>query len=146
VSRPLRSRRRRSADYLLLAGAWVVHAIVAAACAVVPFRAISKYFLQGRRTADGRRDAALDVERRIVWAVQTAAYYWPGSGSCLTEALTARWLLDRHGLESTLVFGVAPGPERSLSAHALLERSGRLLIGGDARGCHQPLSRARSRA
>lgn len=66
----------------------------------------------------------------IVWAVNAAARRVP-KATCLTQALSARVLLRWFGYEARLCLGVAHNNDRSLRAHAWLEREGRVVLGGD---------------
>jgi hypothetical protein len=65
----------------------------------------------------------------IVWAVESLSRRVPRA-SCLTQALSAQWLLRRHGYDSRLCLGVATGGSREFAAHAWLEMQGRVIIGG----------------
>ena len=66
-------------------------------------------------------------ETQIVWAVRLASRYIPRA-SCLPQALAAQILLSGAGLESRLHIGVAQAGR--FEAHAWVECSGRVLIGG----------------
>lgn len=61
---------------------------------------------------------------RLVWATAAAARHHLYPMRCLPKALALRWLLGRHGIESTLRIGVAR-QEDGLAAHAWVERQGR---------------------
>jgi hypothetical protein len=61
---------------------------------------------------------------RLVWATESAARHHLYSMRCLPKALCLRWLLGRHGVESTLRIGVARQDD-GLAAHAWVERQGR---------------------
>ena len=65
----------------------------------------------------------------IVWAVDAIARRMP-SASCLTQALSGKLLLAWFGHRSELCLGVAHADDRSLRAHAWLEREGRPVLGG----------------
>ena len=121
--------RQPRADRRLLVSAAVLHAFVAIGIRVLPFgwvrRALDRAATFGVPTRVGD-----DHEPRVVSAVRTTASLLPGA-TCLTEALVARYLLMRRGLETTLCFGVSrvrPGG-RPFDAHAWLERAGRGVIG-----------------
>jgi hypothetical protein len=66
---------------------------------------------------------------RVIWAVRTASALLPGS-TCLTQALAAKYQLERCGLNPQLHFGVAKEDGRLL-AHAWLQCDGEALIGGE---------------
>lgn len=64
---------------------------------------------------------------RIVWAGRAAARRMPFA-TCLSSALALQRLLARNGHDSELHIGVA-GSGGDFTAHAWLERDGRILIG-----------------
>lgn len=91
-------------------------------------------FARVRALADrltGQRSAVADdgAARAVRRAVDRAARTVPGS-VCLSQALTAEFLLRRAGCEARVSIGVAPdgGP---LAAHAWVESAG-VLVTGDA--------------
>jgi len=62
----------------------------------------------------------------------------PVGRSCLTEAVTAHWLLAFAGCRSVVRLGVASGSPMPL-ANAWLESNGRTMLGGDTAVRYQPL-------
>jgi hypothetical protein len=98
---------------------------------MVPFR-----WIKARVESTTGSGAQRDV-RQIVWAVRLGSRHVPGA-SCLTQALTARILLNRAGLENRIHIGVAFRAARStdeparrdFEAHAWVEHGGRVIIGG----------------
>jgi hypothetical protein len=66
------------------------------------------------------RQAALDVG----WAVTRIAAYFPSSAMCLAQALAARAMLRRRGIESILHIGVARSDSAPFEAHAWLDAAG----------------------
>ena len=83
------------------------------------------------------RESSLPADR-IAWTVTTAARHLPGGSTCLSRALTAQVLLTRQGHPSRLRVGVAGGGS-ILKAHAWLESSGRVILGGAGREAYVPL-------
>ena len=69
-------------------------------------------------------------QSRILWAVAAVNRRLFPSRPCLTQALTARYLLARRGIPSTFRIGVTRGEDQSLQAHAWLEQDGKVIIGG----------------
>ena len=63
-------------------------------------------------------------------AVERAGRVMPRAG-CLARAVAAEWLLRRDGHAADLSLGVALDNERRLMAHAWVESSGVIVIGGD---------------
>jgi hypothetical protein len=67
-----------------------------------------------------KRQAALDVG----WAVTRIGAYFPLSAMCLAQALAARAMLRRRGIDSIMHVGVARSQEAAFEAHAWLEAAG----------------------
>ena len=65
---------------------------------------------------------------QLVWAVRTTAAYIPGA-SCLTQALAAKYQLQRSGLCARIHIGVAKENGQFL-AHGSLECEGETVLGG----------------
>ncbi|MEM7116770.1 MAG: lasso peptide biosynthesis B2 protein [Chloroflexota bacterium] len=88
----------------------------------------------------GRLNAANDKEpsqqqmheiRQIQWAIRLWGKRLPWFTTCLTEAMTAKFLLSRRQIETSLFLGAAFNAERSLDAHAWL-RCGSVYVTGGA--------------
>ena len=78
-----------------------------------------------------RRRALRNISKaRVIWAVRTASAFIPGS-TCLTQALAAKYQLERFGLNTQLHFGVAKKEDGRLLAHAWLQCDGEAVIGGE---------------
>lgn len=109
-----------------------IMAVVRLALWVAPFRRIKRW---AERQSRARVSRARLSARQIAWAVKLASRYVPGA-SCLTQALTAQFLLNRAGVENHLHIGVAFGAadcdphRRSFEAHAWVEHEGTVLVGG----------------
>lgn len=88
-----------------------------------------------RSAGSARRPLPFD---RIAWAVEASARQIRAS-SCLTKALAAQALLNKHGYASQLVIGVARNEARRLEAHAWITCQDQVLIGGPEIGRYAPL-------
>lgn len=106
------------------AAVWVVG--TRAALAVLPWRRVSAAF---ERTAARPGPPDWDRARRVQWAVGSVARRLLPARPCLTQALVARELLRRQGVETALKIGAAREPEGSFRAHAWLEHRGRTVMG-----------------
>ena len=71
--------------------------------------------------------------RRVAWAVHRASGLTPWPSACLAQAITAKLLLRRYGIVSTLYLGAAFTEQRSLQAHAWL-RCGAIYVTGGQGG------------
>ena len=79
------------------------------------------------RVSQARTAAATDQSRRaeeIGWAVTRAARYVPFKAVCLPQAMAARVMLKRRGVESVMHFGTAKGRDKPIDAHAWLDAAG----------------------
>ena len=107
--------------------------VLAARCflVLVPFRKTVAFaaWLNSRFPARGPGDRErLD---RLSHLVSRASHFVPGA-TCLTQALTLKWMLMRRRVACQLRIGVAKDADGIFKAHAWLETaSQRVLIGGN---------------
>lgn len=78
-------------------------------------------------TPDHLPPEQLQVAGKVGWAVETAARHLPWRAVCLPQAVTAKTMLRRRGIDSTLYLGVSR--EEGLKAHAWL-RVGSFIVTG----------------
>lgn len=120
--------RLRWRDRALLAEALLVISLARLALVTLPFRQVVR--LAAIRPAKPRAD---DTHAHIIgrtrWAVRAVARRVPFRAMCLEQGLTARVLLRRRGVATTLHYGVAKDREGRLAAH-LWVRSGPLDVIG----------------
>ena len=64
------------------------------------------------------------LAEQIGWAVTRAARYVAFKAVCLPQAMAARVMLKRRGVQSVMHFGVAKDTEKPLDAHAWLDAAG----------------------
>lgn len=112
---------------LARAAAWVP--LTRAALLVVPWRRLSSAF----EAVPVRYNGAPNWEqaRAAVWAVEAVSRRALRDRPCLTQALVARHLLRRRGVETTLEIGAVRDGAGDVVAHAWLERDGRVVLGGE---------------
>jgi transglutaminase superfamily protein len=115
------SRGERS---LLLRTVLVVTFLRVALC-LVPFVWLKEYMALRAVRNPIRQDIPVE---RVVWAVRTAAAYIPRA-TCLTQALAAKYQLERSGRSGRIHIGVDKKDGQFL-AHAWLECEGETVIGG----------------
>jgi hypothetical protein len=99
--------------------------------AVLRFRRIAPRL--GRHMAESptQHDTSTTSQvARIGWAIETAARHLPWKPVCLPQAVTAQWMLRRHGIPSTLYLGIDPA--RGYDAHAWV-RVGTIIVTGGPR-------------
>jgi hypothetical protein len=73
--------------------------------------------------SDDKRDQAR-VAEEVGWAVTRAARHVPFSAVCLPQAMAARIMLKRRGVDSVLHFGARIGQDKPIDAHAWLDAAG----------------------
>jgi hypothetical protein len=114
------ARRRLLAEALL----WL--ALSRLALLVLPFRRVAAHLgdlvpLDGEQLVSGSKEDAR-LAQEIGWAVRRMAAHVPFRAVCLQQAIAAKIMLRRRGIQSRLYFGVATGepPVKKLQAHAWL--------------------------
>lgn len=127
--------RRPLADTALVAHALVAHGAVALLLRAAGLRRVSAWLARAPRSRSV--GASPRIEDRVVWAVRTATHLMPAGRTCLTEALTAQYLVRRRGGDAELRLGVSR--TATLRSHAWLETAGRIIIGGDNAHSYTPL-------
>jgi hypothetical protein len=99
---------------------------------LLPFRSLVRFLDQMTRDPRGQREPTAWAPDRLTWAVTVVAPYVLGARPCLAQALTVQLLLRRRGHPARLCFGVARGAWGEMLAHAWVESSGQVMIGGTA--------------
>lgn len=120
------------ADRLLLLEATFWLALARLALLTVPFRRIAP--LLG--TLQLESEAAVPAKtvrhaNRIGWSVRTMARRTPWESACLTQAISAKAMLRRRRIHSTLYLGLAKNQSQAMKAHAWL-RCGAAILTGEA--------------
>ena len=119
------------ADKWLLVKVYFLLGVTRLAILTLTFRRLAKYL--GPHKAETPADAPpeqLAAARRIAWAIRRASPYTPWTSNCFPQALTAKILLRRRGIPSTLYLGAAFAEDKSgLESHAWL-RCGPLYVTG----------------
>ena len=64
------------------------------------------------------------IAEEVGWAVSRSARYVPFKAVCLPQAIAARMMLKRRGVESVLYFGGAKGQDMPFDTHAWLRAAG----------------------
>jgi len=110
----------------------IVLTFVRLALWLLPFRALRTLMprlavaTSPRKALSGNESEAIAC---VAWAIGIAARVVPAA-TCLVQAMATQYLLGRHGVESTLRFGVtrAAGEFR---AHAWITCRDRVVVGGE---------------
>ena len=88
--------------------------------------------------------SATGVEASVGSAISSVARFGRGQINCLDQAMAARRMLARRGLESTIVIGLAPG--EAWGAHAWVVGTTGVVVGGRNDDRFTPVTAFRSRA
>ena len=122
-------RRLDSTDRLLLLEAALLLGAARLAIRFVPFARIAGRLGQHMaETPATQPPEALATSRRVRKAVELAARNLPWESVCLPQAITAKLMLRRRGIPSTLYLGVLR--EKEFLAHAWV-RAGEVVVTGD---------------
>ena len=113
-----------------LAGAFVMLALLRFALFCLPYRKVRKFVAQTPRKRSRGRIHMHAYQVQWVWAIQLAGRYLLGHKPCLPQALAVQWFLLRQGVATDLNIGVQKDARDGISAHAWIERDGKVIIGG----------------
>lgn len=123
--------RRPWADKWLLVQVYGLLGVTRLAINTLSFKRLARYF--GPHKVETPADVPaehLAAARHIAWAIRRVSPYTPWKSNCFPQALTAKILLRRRGIPSTLYLGAAFKEDKSgLEAHAWL-RCGPLYVTG----------------
>jgi hypothetical protein len=118
----------------LLLRTFLLVGFLRAALYLLPFVRLKDYLARRARRHPIRQDIPA---RQLVWAVRAAAARIP-QATCLTQALAAKYQLERTGHCAEIHIGVAKENNRFL-AHAWLECDGETVLGGEVADRYAPL-------
>lgn len=95
---------------------------------VLPFPLLQKLLSRITLLTFRRERENLEIVQKIVYFVRAASRFVPRA-TCLTQALTTLVLIRWRGQVADLKFGVLLNENKTLAAHAWLEKDGRIIIG-----------------
>ena len=128
--RLFRRRRWPRGDWIALAEAFAVLAIVRLSLATMNFKRIERVVVAlVRRLAPAPADGTPEDDARLGRAVRRAALFVPGA-KCLAQATAAMLLSARHNRRSRMIIGVKLGASEAFGAHAWLETPHGVPVGG----------------
>ena len=110
----VRLRRLGARNVALLLEAVACLALARAAVRLLPFRVLARG-LGGRMQETPTAVPVTPRSRRVGWALAVASQRTPWRSRCLEQALAAKAMLRRRGIESTMYLGVTRAP---FEAHA----------------------------
>ena len=118
----------------LLLDTVVLVTFLRAALCLMPFVRVNDYLARRAKSHPLRRHIATS---RLLWAIRTVAARIPRT-TCLTQALAAKYQLERSGRNAQLHLGIAKQNGQFL-AHAWLECDGETVLGGEISDRYAPL-------
>ncbi len=117
-------------DWGLLLEAAVWLAFSRLALLLVPFKQISPHLGTLQHESDSHiLPTAEQAAERIGWAVRAIAHRTPWESACLAQAISAKAMLRRRHITSTLYLGLAKDSGQKLQAHAWLRCGAEVLTG-----------------
>lgn len=127
-------RRRPWAEQRLVVQVYLLLGITRLAINTLPFPRLERWL--GVRMSESAPNAPVEhlrQARRIAWAIHTVSPYTPWRSNCFPQALTAKLLLRRRGIPTTLYLGAAfkAEPGAGLEGHAWLRCGPFYVTGGD---------------
>ncbi|MBI3591538.1 MAG: lasso peptide biosynthesis B2 protein [Candidatus Melainabacteria bacterium] len=108
---------------------------------IFPIKIISSYINHIIKKTKKFNKVNPPIKNRIIWAIEVACNFIPGTKTCLIKSITGQILLAHYGYESNLCIGVAKNTENknNLQAHAWLESNGKVILGEHEAEHYKPL-------
>jgi hypothetical protein len=118
-------------DKKLFTEACAVHGLARFGLLVLPFKWIAPILGKPtQETSAVSQPEENDLSERVRWAVNAAGRHGPWKSTCLIEAITAKLMLRRRGIPSTLYLGAGRDENRKICYHAWLRSGGSVVAGG----------------
>lgn len=116
---------------LLASRSYVLLVLMRGVITVMPLRQIARHLGEpmSETSVDGPTRDQLRFARRVGWTIRRIARWTPTNSNCYPQALTARYLLQRRGIPSTVYYGAAFGDDEGLETHVWV-RTGSLIVTG----------------
>jgi len=130
--------RRPVADHLLVAQVLVLLGVFRLMIIALSFSRLEQLLGERFRESPDEIPAAEQAQvRRVRWAIRAVSSHTPWNSNCFPQALTARLLLRRRNISSTVYLGARFSEENSeLKAHAWLRSGSIYVTGGDGSKNH----------
>lgn len=132
--------RRSPSDNLYIIQAGVLLSLASVAGRAVPFKYLAPHlgaYLEESSSEESPHGAV--TVARVRRAVMVAASSLPWMPSCFAQAITAKIMLRRRGLQSTLYLGVAC-EGKQMYAHAWLRNGTNVVTGAEERERFSPVA------
>lgn len=116
-------------DKLLFLSALTLSFFVKIIVFTIPLRWYSRFLVYSENISPEHINCRFKTIQSIARAVNRCSRHAPWKTKCLVDAVTAKLLLQWHGIPSTLFLGVNKDEEKKLVAHAWL-KCGEIFITG----------------
>ena len=117
-----------SGDRILLVRTLFLLGAVRLGLRLLPFQTLRRFLAKISQPTIKLQMSDSTYVDRVVWSVRVASPYL--RATCLPQALATQVLLTRRGFSSELRIGVIRLKQGKLLAHAWVESSGRIVLGG----------------
>lgn len=138
LGRALRAARRDPSLVVLAVRVYVLLILMRGVISVLPLRRITDHLGEpmSETSTDGLAPEQLAYARRVGRVIERLSSSTPTNSNCYPQALTARWLLHRRRIPSTVYYGAAfEAVQPGLEAHVWV-RSGPAIVTGGGHGRH----------
>ncbi len=100
----------------------------------VPFKTVAPFLGQsGIESPDFISENQLKIGKKIAWGVNLMSRHTLWESKCLGQAITAKIMLRRRKINSTIYLGVSRDEEKKMIAHAWLRCGDMILTGNRGR-------------
>ena len=120
-------QRPRRQKFLIIE-AYLYLLLARAAVLLLPFKRVAS--LIGSKGESPVEAVTSDIPAQVQWSIVTASRYAFWNTLCLTQALAAKFMLNRRGIKSTLYLGTTRPSDEKFLAHAWL-RCGEMIVTGE---------------
>lgn len=107
-----------------------------------PFREIARRLGQHSWESAKKEQVETDLAsvQRVQQGVKIAAKRMPWNCKCYVQAIVARIMLARRGIDGTIYLGVRRGGERGIEAHAWVRSGSQVVTGAEERSTYSIVS------
>jgi hypothetical protein len=111
-------------DKKLIIKTLIIMTIIRIMLTLTPFTVTQQFI---HRTKKKTLQTIIPVEK-LIWSVKSVSQHLPTT-TCLTDALTAQYLLKNNGYTGEIKIGVDKDAEGQFEAHAWLEYNNQIILG-----------------
>lgn len=133
MQRFLKFIRLEFRDQFLLLNTFLLLIFFRVILLTVKFKVIARHL--GMHMQESSREVKVeDLQelKRISWSVSVMSRVTPWPSKCFVQALTAKWLLRRRRINSTIYFGLKKDDQGKMCAHAWLRSGQTIVCGGNS--------------